>query len=62
MIEGVDFLTWLHSILRSRNNNQKAEVVTISGAIWRTRNDLVWNKKKSTVNKIVAAAEEYITQ
>lgn len=44
------------------NMNQKAEVITHCWAIWHARNDLVWNKKVSMVNKVVALSKEYLTQ
>lgn len=60
--EDGDFCTWLQSILSNRNAKQKAEIVTLCWAIWKARNELVWNKKVSMVNKVVAAAKEYLTQ
>ncbi|XP_074369771.1 uncharacterized protein LOC141711268 [Apium graveolens] len=42
---------------------QRAEYITLCWAIWRARNDLVWNQKFSSINKIVAAAaKQYLTQ
>lgn len=36
--------------------------MTLCWTIQRTRNDWVWNKKHSTVNKVVADAKQYLTQ
>lgn len=58
----VDFLSWLFSVLQSRNNIKKAEVITNCWAIWKVRNTLVRNKKKSPFNRVVAASIEYLTQ
>lgn len=44
------------------NINRRAEIVTLCWAIWRARNEMVWNKKASTVNRVVAMAREYLTQ
>ncbi|XP_074377686.1 uncharacterized protein LOC141719203 [Apium graveolens] len=49
-------------VLKSGTVKQRAESVTLFWAIWRARNDLVWNQKSSTVNKIVASAKQSLTQ
>lgn len=57
-----DFNSWMDEILSSVSVKQRSEVVTLYWSIWRARNDLVWNQKISTVNKVVAAAKQYLTQ
>ncbi|XP_074342100.1 uncharacterized protein LOC141679517 [Apium graveolens] len=48
--------------MASNDNKQRAEVVVVCWAIWRARNDLVWNQKFSTPNRVVAAAKQFLTQ
>ncbi|KAL8118569.1 hypothetical protein AgCh_016186 [Apium graveolens] len=40
----------------------QAEVITLCWAIWRNRNDIVWNQRFSSVNRTVVAAKQYLTQ
>lgn len=60
--QNLDFMAWLNNVWQSANAKQKAEAVTMCCALWRAMNDLVWNQKYSTVNKVVAAAKQYLTQ
>lgn len=57
-----DFATWLESTLHKVNLKDQAEVITLFWAIWRNRNDIVWNQRFSYVNRTVAAAKKYLTQ
>lgn len=61
MDEYTDFSTWLYSVMKMKNSRHKAEIVTLCWAIWKARNDWLWNKKRSVVNGVVAAAKEYLT-
>lgn len=60
--EILDFKDWLQDVLSSVSTGKQAEVITLCWAIWRARNDLVWNQKSTTVFRIVAAAQQYLTQ
>lgn len=58
----MEFISWLEGILNVKRKKQRAEVVTLCWAIWRARNEVVWNKKTNMVNRVVAGAKEYLTQ
>ncbi|XP_074323246.1 uncharacterized protein LOC141660181 [Apium graveolens] len=57
-----DFGTWLEDILQAVNARESAAIISLCWAIWRNRNDIVWNQRFSSVNKTVAAAKQYLTQ
>lgn len=57
-----EFGGWLQEVMRSVSEKKRAEIATTCWAIWRARNDVVWNHKRSQVNKIVAAAKQYLVQ
>ncbi|XP_017245371.1 uncharacterized protein LOC108217030 [Daucus carota subsp. sativus] len=54
-LDGVtDFTEWLDSATNAS--------ITLCWAIWRARNDLVWNLKTTSVYRVVAAAKQYLSQ
>lgn len=57
-----DFEEWIGDVFQRKNQNKCAEVVTVCWAIWRNRNDVVWNRKSSNVNRVVASAKQYLLQ
>ncbi|XP_074351398.1 uncharacterized protein LOC141690503 [Apium graveolens] len=59
---GLSFSQWLENTLALCNKEQQAEIVTLCWAIWRARNEVVCNKKSSTVNRVVAETKQYLTQ
>ncbi|XP_074351650.1 uncharacterized protein LOC141690778 [Apium graveolens] len=58
---GLSFSQWLENTLALCNKEQQAKVVTLCWAIWRAQNEVVWNKKSSTVNRVVAETKHYLT-
>lgn len=60
--QNTEFKTWIEERFKSGTDKQRAESVTLCWAIWRARNDLVWNQKSSTVNRVVASAKQSLTQ
>ncbi|WOG89983.1 hypothetical protein DCAR_0209224 [Daucus carota subsp. sativus] len=60
--QNMDFSSWMNIVLSTGTSKQRAEAVMLCWAIWRARNDLIWNQKFSTVNKVVAAAKQNLTQ
>ncbi|XP_074339883.1 uncharacterized protein LOC141677734 [Apium graveolens] len=61
-VQNMEFRSWMSAILSSGTDKQRAESVMLCWVVWRARNDLVWNKKFSTVNKVVASAKKNLTQ
>ncbi|XP_074362405.1 uncharacterized protein LOC141702670 [Apium graveolens] len=57
-----DFEEWLGDVFQGNTQSKSAEVVTVCWAIWRHRNDVVWNSKFSNVNRVVASAKQYLLQ
>ncbi|XP_063949894.1 uncharacterized protein LOC135152736 [Daucus carota subsp. sativus] len=45
----VDFRQWLVCLFNSVSGEKYAEIVVLCWAIWRGRNDLVWNQKSTSV-------------
>lgn len=56
------FASWFSYVLNKSNQNKKAEIVSLCWSIWKARNEIVWNKKRVSVNKIVAMAKQYLLQ
>ncbi|XP_074373800.1 uncharacterized protein LOC141714165 [Apium graveolens] len=57
-----DFEEWLGDVFQGNTQSKSAEVVKVCWAIWRHRNDVVWNSKFSNVNRVVASAKQYLLQ
>lgn len=47
--EELEFPAWFEKELRTRNGDKGAEIIMLCWAVWRVRNDVVWNKKTSVV-------------
>lgn len=56
------FVEWFKLLLTVASEKRQAEAVTLCWSIWRSRNDKVWNKKSSFVNRVVATTKQYLTQ
>ncbi|XP_074347377.1 uncharacterized protein LOC141686227 [Apium graveolens] len=57
-----DFKTWMENVMNVADAKKKAVIITICWALWRNRNDLVWNQRHASVNKTVAAAKQLLSQ
>lgn len=53
---------WFIKMVDMCNNGKRAAMVTTCWAVWKARNDLVWNQKHSLVNRVVATAKQYLIQ
>ncbi|XP_074358745.1 uncharacterized protein LOC141698038 [Apium graveolens] len=56
------FKSWLSLLFDTIPSSKYGEVVTLCWALWRSRNDLVWNQKTTKINRTVAAAKQYLAQ
>ena len=52
--EGCEFAALLENSFARCDLDQREEMVTLCWALWRARNDTVWNQKTFTVNRVVA--------
>lgn len=57
-----EFSEWFERCLLSHSMDGKANMVMLCWAIWRSRNDAVWNQKFSTPTRVVANTKEYLSQ
>ncbi|KAL8100447.1 hypothetical protein AgCh_032636 [Apium graveolens] len=57
-----DFKSWLEIVMSVADAKKQVEISTICWALWRNRNDLVWNQRHASVYKTVAAAKQYLSQ
>lgn len=57
-----DFGTWLGAMFEQHDHNRVAELVSVCWALWRARNDVVWNRKYSKINRVIASAKQYLLQ
>lgn len=48
-------------LFNSVSGEKYAEIIVLCWAIWRARNDLVWNQKSTSISRVVAAAKQYLT-
>ncbi|XP_074336956.1 uncharacterized protein LOC141674130 [Apium graveolens] len=51
---------WLEKMFGKYSDNKYADIVTLCWALWRARNDVVWEKKYSRVNRVIASAKQYL--
>ncbi|XP_074374810.1 uncharacterized protein LOC141715234 [Apium graveolens] len=56
------FRTWLSRVLNIVDTRKHAEIITLCWSLWRSRKDLVWKQKTTTINKTVAATMQYLAQ
>ncbi|XP_074351958.1 uncharacterized protein LOC141691114 [Apium graveolens] len=56
------FRTWLSRVLNVVDKRKHAKIIMLCWSLWRSRNDLVWKQKTTTINKTVAAAMQYLAQ
>lgn len=54
------FFQWWEKILDVCDNEKRAEVVTVCWSLWRARNELIWNKKYTRLNVVLANAKQYL--
>ncbi|XP_060961055.1 uncharacterized protein LOC115724007 [Cannabis sativa] len=58
----VTFPGWLDSMLQKLDGDQKKVLVLTCWALWRIRNDVVWNKKAPTVAGVLILAQYCLEQ
>lgn len=56
------FPEWFVQTVDACNVVKRAEVAVVCWAIWKARNELVWNQKRSQAWKVVESAKEYLKQ
>lgn len=58
----MEFSVWLEQNLTGQSINYQAKIITLCWSIWRSRNDLFWNKKWWPIMRIIAKVWEYLSQ
>ncbi|XP_074336055.1 uncharacterized protein LOC141673224 [Apium graveolens] len=53
---------WVLTRFQTDESGKNAEIATISWAVWKARNELVWNQNRSQEDKVVESTKEYLTQ
>ncbi|XP_074378281.1 uncharacterized protein LOC141719804 [Apium graveolens] len=51
-----EFYTWLESVLNAVSKEKNAVVATVCWAIWKARNEKDWNQKQTSINGVIASA------
>lgn len=59
--EHMKFAEWLELNLIDQSRESKAKIVTLCWSIWRSRNDLVWSKRRWPILRIVEKAWKYLS-
>lgn len=57
-----DFFAWLEQVLTKLDTGKCAEAATLCWAVWKARNDKVWNQRKARINVVVSTAIQYLKQ
>lgn len=57
-----NFAEWLNNVMSRCGQVGKAEVIVVCWSIWKARNEIVWNKKATSVNRVVALAKQHLIQ
>ncbi|KAM6562510.1 hypothetical protein CsatB_022508 [Cannabis sativa] len=60
--EATTFSSWLLGIFGRGHEGEMEEVTVVSWAIWRARNEFVWQKKSWPASNIVASARNMLNQ
>lgn len=55
-----DFPSWLHHNLQATSKDTHAELAIICWAIWKARNNLVWNQQRSHFDSVVYLAKQHL--
>lgn len=60
VVVAYNFQHWLeHKIV---DINRRAEIATLCWAIWKARNELVWNHRNSRVHMVFSTIKNYLVQ
>ncbi|KAL8107925.1 hypothetical protein AgCh_024360 [Apium graveolens] len=57
---GGEFSAWLEGVFQHSPKFKGAEITTMGWAIWRARNEMVWNQKQPNIKNIVVSAMQYL--
>ncbi|KAM6541579.1 hypothetical protein CsatB_006026 [Cannabis sativa] len=57
-----DFFSWLQEIESRGKIEEMEELAMVAWAIWRARNEVVWQQKSSNAASIVASARSFLDQ
>ncbi|KAL8112547.1 hypothetical protein AgCh_020026 [Apium graveolens] len=60
--QGWDFASWFEQCLLKESVDRRVKMSMMCWTIWRSRNDVVWNNKFSSPDRVVAASIEYLSQ
>lgn len=58
----VEFAQWWEAVFEVCDKDRCVEVATIWWALWKARNDLVWNNKYTRTNVVIASEKQYLVQ
>lgn len=57
-----DFQGWLSYQFDAGDKDRQAEIATLSWAIWKARNGVVWNQKQIQAQEVVNSASLHLVQ
>ncbi|KAL8147598.1 hypothetical protein AgCh_005064 [Apium graveolens] len=57
-----EFSNWFEQCLLHESRENKVKMIMFCWSLWRYKNDVVWNKKISRPERVVAATLEYLSQ
>lgn len=53
-----NFGEWLSNIFDKEHQDMNALIITVCWSLWRARNDVVWNRKYTKANRVIASAKQ----
>lgn len=56
------FKDWFFQIINSVNKEKREEILMTCWALWKARNELVWQKKRSLVENVISSTRSYFVQ
>lgn len=56
------FKDWFFQIVNSVNKEKREEILMTCWALWKARNELVWQKKRSLVENVISSTRSYFVQ
>ncbi|KAL8097023.1 uncharacterized protein LOC141684882 [Apium graveolens] len=57
-----DFFSWLDQALYKLDAWKRSEAVTLCWAVWKARNEKVWNQRMARIDAVVSSAAQYLKQ
>lgn len=56
------FRDWFSKVFKAYNKDKRSEIVTLCWAVWKAKNELVWQQKKAHAYHVLTSTIQYLEQ